>query len=195
MFKVGLTGGIGSGKTTVSKIFKSLGIEIFYADLEAARIIASDRSVIETLVSWYGSPIYQPDGLLNKDRFATIIFNNEAERLKVNALVHPLVIEKFKSWADQQTCRYVINEAALHFETGNDRNMNTMITVTAPAGLRLERVSKRDGRSVDLVKKIMAQQLSEEYKTARSKYIINNSGNQLIIPQVLEIHNSILATL
>ncbi len=195
MYKVGLTGGIGSGKTTVSKVFATLGVPVFYADIVASQIIYRNETVIEKLKEWYGNSIYLDNGSLNKERFAIIIFNNEADRLKVNALIHPLVIDKFNEWAEQQKCQYVINEAALHFETGNHRNLSCIITVTAPADLRLQRIEARDNRPAELIKKIMAQQLSEDYKTSRSNFVINNSGHLPVLPQVLQIHNSILAAL
>jgi dephospho-CoA kinase len=191
-FKLGITGGIGSGKTSVCKVFEVLGIGVFSADIEAQRIMNNDMVIIRGINSIAGKDMYN-DGSLNRTELASIVFNDKDILMKVNSLVHPAVFENFSRWTLTQSSPYVIMEAAILFESGGSQFMDRIATVAAPVEQRIERIIQRNKLSRDQVMNRMRNQMDDQEKIKRSDYIIQNSENDMIIPSILKIHNEILA--
>jgi dephospho-CoA kinase len=195
--KIGITGGIGTGKSTVCQIFAELGIPIYYADERAKWLLVEDKGLVASIKALFGDSSYFPDGRLNRKYLAEIAFSDPAKLAMLNALVHPAVERDTLEWYSGLTnrdCNYSLREAALLFESGSDRFLDKVIVVSAPLDLRIERVIKRDNTtSADVLKRI-ANQMPEEEKLKRADFVINNDGIQLILPQVMEIHNQLLAT-
>jgi dephospho-CoA kinase len=193
MLKIGITGNIGSGKTTVSKIFEVLGIPVFYADDEAKKVMINDAILIAELKQSFGAQSYFEDGSLNRKHIAGIVFNNEAELKKLNAIVHPAVFRAFDNWVLRfKNAPYVLKEAALLFESSSYKMCDKSIMVTAPLELRMERVMLRDGFSRDEILNREARQFSEEQKLRLADYVIKNDNTELVIPQVLALHEQFL---
>jgi dephospho-CoA kinase len=189
--RVGITGGIGSGKTTVCRVFSVIGIPVFYADEEAKKLTESDIRVIEGLSAISGTDLYS-DGVLDRKRLATIIFNDNEKLLRVNALIHPLVGEVFTSWVEQQNTPYVILESAILFDSVVSSLVDKVIAVTAPLDERINRVVIRSGLTPGEVKERIRNQLSEEEIIKRSDYVIHNGDMDMVIPKVLELNLDIL---
>jgi len=193
MLKIGITGNIGSGKTTISKIFEVLGIPVFYADDEAKKVMVDDAILVNELKQTFGSESYFEDGTLNRKHIAGIVFNNEAELKKLNAIVHPAVFRAFDNWVPQfKNAPYVLKEAALLFESSSYKMCDRSIMVTAPLELRIARVMLRDGLSRDEILNREARQFSEEKKLQLADYAIKNDNTELVIPQVLALHEQFL---
>ena len=194
MLKVGITGNIGGGKTTVSKIFEVLGIPVFYADDAAKTVMVTDAVLISSLKATFGSEAYFEDGSLNRKYIANIVFNNETELAKLNGLVHPAVFRAFDAWVSGvKDVPYVLKEAALLFESTSYKMCDLSIMVTAPLEMRIERVMKRDNLTRAEVESRNARQFTEEKKVQLANYIIKNDGSELVIPQVLELHRQFLS--
>jgi dephospho-CoA kinase len=194
MLKIGLTGNMGSGKTTVSKIFEILGIPVFYADDEAKKVMVTDQILINAIKSAFGAISYFDDGTLNRKHIASIVFNNDTELKKLNSLVHPAVFRAFDEWLKNfDDVPYVLKEAALLFESDSYRFCDYTIMVQAPLDTRIKRVMKRNGLTLNEVERRNSNQFSEEKKTQLADYIIKNDDTQLVIPQVLELHSGFLS--
>ena len=194
MLKIGLTGNMGSGKTTVSKIFEILGITVFYADDEAKKVMVTDQILINAIKSAFGAISYFDDGTLNRKHIASIVFNNDTELKKLNSLVHPAVFRAFDEWLKNfDDVPYVLKEAALLFESDSYRFCDYTIMVQAPLDTRIKRVMKRNGLTLNEVERRNSNQFSEEKKTQLADYIIKNDDTQLVIPQVLELHSGFLS--
>jgi dephospho-CoA kinase len=192
MLKVGITGGIGSGKTTVCRIFEMLGIPVFYADTASRNIVQQNPDVIVAIKAIFGNDIYQ-DAKLNTKSLAEIVFNDAEKLSKLNAIVHPAVFALFDEWiAKNSAYPYVLKEAALIFETNAHLTLDAVIVVTAPESLRIKRVMQRDGVTEADVQQRMQQQMPEEEKSKRATYIIHNDESELLIPQVMAIHKKLL---
>jgi dephospho-CoA kinase len=190
---VGITGGIGSGKSTVAKIFSILGIPIYYADDRAKWLMAYDPELKNQIKDNFGSESYSEEGILNREFLASKVFSDEAKVKTINALVHPAVKTDFEKWANQQVSPYVIKEAALLFETGSFKDLDKVINVSSPLKIRISRVLMRDPhRNEKQVNDIIDKQLPDEEKNKLADYVIKNTYNKLLIPQVLEIHNQLL---
>lgn len=191
---VGITGGIGSGKSTVSRLFEILGVPVYYADDRAKLLMVEDETLIYSIKESFGDLSYL-NGRLNRSYLAVEVFSNE-EKLKVlNGLVHPAVARDFASWAEGfSTSPYVLKEAALLFETGSYQQLPKTICVLAKKSIRLERVLLRDHqRSLIEVESIMDKQTSDGQRRKLADYLISNDEDQLLIPQVLKIHNELLS--
>lgn len=191
---IGLTGGIGAGKSVVAKIFTTLGIPVFNADEAAKQMMQTSPSIKEKLIEQFGSSIYNVSGL-QKEKLADIVFNDSFQLQLLNAIVHPETIQAAKDWAAKQTSPYVIKEAALIFESGAADGLFKVIGVTAPLSLRIHRVMQRDGVSKEQVDARMQHQISDTIKMRLCDYVIQNNNQQMLIPQVLELDKLIRAAL
>ena len=191
MKKIGITGGIGSGRTYVASVFQSLGIPIFNADIQAKKIMNSSEKLIKLIKQEFGNEIYKDSGL-NKEKLASIVFSNSNKLQKLNSLVHPIVIEEFNNWCMKQISPYVIKEAAILFESKSHLGLDIVICVSAPIKLRMERLFKRDNFSKKEIEKRIENQMSQEVKENQSKYIIVNDEKDLLLPQIINVHKSLL---
>lgn len=189
--KLGVTGGIGSGKTSVCKVFNVLGIPVFSADLEAKEIMDNDDRVVRRIKSIVGKNIYI-DGSLDRNELAAIIFNDNSILEKVNSLVHPIVFENFKKWELKQTAPYVIMEAAILFESGASKLVDRIVTVVAPVEERIDRIIERNRLTREQVMERIRNQMDDELRMKMSDYVIYNSENDMIIPAVLKVHDEML---
>lgn len=193
MLKIGLTGGIGSGKSTVARIFGVLGVPVFNADERARDLMVSDPSVRAVVSERFGPEVYAK-GALDRKRLAALVFGDEARLAALNAIVHPAVREAFRSWAAAQQAPYVLMEAAIMAENEGFRTFDGVINVSCPEAMRIERVMARDGVSEAEVRARMRHQASEEERDRIALHRIRNDGGQLVIPQVLAIHERLLAS-
>ncbi|MGZ2368257.1 dephospho-CoA kinase [Ancylomarina sp. YFZ004] len=189
---IGLTGGIGSGKSLVADFFKLLGIPVYISDLEAKKLMQTNDSIRKDLIEAFGSTVYFESGELNRSELAKIIFNNKEALKKVNAIVHPQVRLHYQEWLLKHAdCPYVIQESAILFDTGFYKNFDQIITVTADDEIRINRVLERDACSKESVLERMSKQISEREKIVKSDFVIYNNS-ELIIPQIIAIHNQLL---
>ncbi|MCO6478619.1 MAG: dephospho-CoA kinase [Phaeodactylibacter sp.] len=194
MLKVGITGGIGSGKTTACKVFETLGIPVYYADSQAKQLMVSDPRLVAGIKALFGPESYLRDGALNRPFIAQQVFSNDEKLKQLNALVHPAVAEDAERWHHaQENVPYTLKEAALLFESGSYKQLDKLITVSAPEKLRIQRVMERDGVSAEEVRARMKKQMPEEEKVKRSDFVIYNDGAHFLIRQVLDIHRALLA--
>lgn len=189
--KLGVTGGIGSGKTSVCRVFNVLGIPVFSADQEAREIMENEEGIIRRINTITGKNLYI-NGSLNRKELATLIFNDNFLLEKVNSLVHPFVLDRFKKWEREQTSPYVIMEAAILFESGASKLVDKIATIIAPKEERLERVVQRSRLSREEVLERMRNQMDDDALIKLSDYVIHNSENDMIIPAILKIHEDIL---
>jgi dephospho-CoA kinase len=193
MLKIGITGNIGSGKTTVSKLFEVLGIPVFYADKAAKNIMTADPLLVANIRKTFGDAAYLTDGNLDRKYIANIVFNDDKELAKLNALTHPAVFRAFDAWvAGVKNAPYVLKEAALLFESTSYKMCDYSLLVTAPLDMRIERVTKRDKSTRAEVEAREAKQFTEARKRELADYIIENDETQLLIPQVLALHEKFL---
>jgi dephospho-CoA kinase len=188
MLTIGITGGIGSGKSTVCRVFRVLGAPVFQADLVARKLQDEDPEIRGRLIELFGPEIYTENGLLNRKKLAEIIFSDLLLLEKVNNLIHPAVHRELKKWKEQMfKFPYVLYEAAILFETGNFRSFDYTILVVADQKERIERVMKRDNLSAEAVLQRMNNQMKDADKIILADFIIENNDNQLIIPQILKL--------
>jgi dephospho-CoA kinase len=191
---VGVTGGIGSGKSTVCQVFSILGIPVYSADNRAKWLMSNDPKLKSEISSLFGAESFLPDGSLNRSFLAEEVFSDAEKVKKINALVHPAVGKDFLDWANAQTSPYLIKEAALLFESGSSKELDIIINVSSPLKIRMARILMRDPhRSEDQVNHIIDQQMPDEEKNELADFVVKNNDNKLIIPQLLEIHKRILA--
>lgn len=191
MYRVGLTGGIGSGKSTVARILETLGIPVYYADDAAKTIMNTDEGLKQQLISHFGEDCYV-NGQLDRKYLAGIVFNDPEKLNLLNSLIHPVTIRHSEEWYKRQTTAYAVREAALLFESGASGNLDFIIGVYAPKHIRLQRVMQRDGLSADEIRKRMDRQINEEMKMKLCDAVIRNDEQQLLIPQVMELHQRLL---
>jgi dephospho-CoA kinase len=189
--KLGVTGGIGSGKTSVCRVFNVLGISVFSADPVAREIMETDTRVIRRINTLAGKNLYR-NGRLDRMELASLIFNDHDLLKKVNTLVHPLVFESYIIWEKEQTSPYTIHEAAILFESGAYRLVDKVVTIVAPVEERIERVIRRNRLTREDVMERIRNQMDDKERTRLSDYVINNSENDMIIPSVLQIHDDIM---
>lgn len=188
---VGLTGGIGSGKTTVAKQFSSLGVPVYIADEEAKKLMVTSKVIKRKLIQLFGNEVYV-DNKLNKPFIANIIFKDKSYLQKMNAIVHPKVANHFKKWVLKQQAPYVVKEVAILFENDGYKQCDYTITVTAPKALRIERLLKRDATTKANIEAIMKNQWTDEEKMKLSNFIIYNVDLENTENQVVEINKKIL---
>ena len=189
VLKIGLTGGIGSGKTTVAKIFELLDVPVYYADAASKRLYQTNKELMASLKKHFGEDIYTDDQL-NRSKLAGIVFNDAAKLELLNQLVHPLTISDAEEWMQKQTAPYIIKEAALLFESGSVRGLDYVIGIRSPKHLRIKRVMDRDGVSREEVVSRMSRQIDEEIKMRLCDFVIENNEQELVIPQVLSLHDT-----
>ena len=191
MLKVGITGGIGSGKTTVCEIFSSFGIPVFNADAETKQLYTNSTELRHQLVATFGEDVFLNSGAINK-AFLSEKLRFDEGRKALNATVHPFVFEQFKQWSEEQNSPYVIKEAAILFESGADKTVNKSILVTAPMDIRIERVKSRDGRTSEEIQSIIASQWSESRLMELVDFVVINDGNHSLIEQVRDLHAKLM---
>ena len=190
---VGLTGGIGSGKTWVSSLFEDLGIPIYISDIEAKKIMHLNKEVKNSIIELFGDQAYE-EGQLNRGLISKKVFNNKDLLNQLNAIVHPAVDSHFKNWYTNQKSPFVIKESAIIFEIGAEKKCDATILITAPKEIRIQRVQKRDSISVEAIELRMNNQWEDEKKEPLANYIIENINKEETILKVKEVYNSILST-
>ncbi|HNB80836.1 MAG TPA: dephospho-CoA kinase [Chitinophagaceae bacterium] len=191
MLKIGITGGMGSGKSLICRIFQHLGVPVYYADTEARRLYDDDKELKSEMISIFGEDIF-PDGHFSAEKMKEQLKDNPSLFDTLNQLVHPRVIEHSRKWTSQQKAPYILKEAALLLESGSWSDLDDLILVECPEPIRIQRVAARDGLSREEIQIRMNRQWSEEEKKAYCRYSIRNSGQELIIPQVLNLHQLLL---
>lgn len=191
-WKVGITGGIGSGKTFCARIFGHLGIPVYYADDRARYLMHTDPQVKNKLISLLGPKAYDDKGMLQKEFLRKQVFENSEIRESINAIVHPAVGRDYELWHKRQTSPYTLKEAALLVESGSYKTLNHLIMVKAPLANRIQRIMARDKIDAAAVETRINSQLSDEKKEAVSDLVIDNSGCYALIPQILVIHKNLI---
>jgi len=198
---IGLTGGIGSGKSTIAKVFANLGVPIFDADATAKQLMNNSPFIKEKLIAAFGPEVYSTlndngvEGSLNRTYLSKIVFADPYKLTLLNAIVHPVTIQAAIDWAATQTAPYVIKEAALFFESGSSLGTYKIIGVSAPKSIRVHRVMKRDNCTQQDVEKRMMHQIDESLKMKLCDWVIVNDDLQLVLPQLVALHEQILASI
>ena len=186
-----VTGGIGSGKTMVASMFKDLGVVIYNADNEAKLLMNTSPVLKEKITALFGVNAYE-NNLLNRSYISRLVFSNKSLLIKLNSIVHPAVKIHFKEWLKFQNSPYVVKEVAILFEIGAENEYNFILTVTAPKDIRIKRLVKRDGKSVQEIKLIMSNQLDSSQQIKKSDFVINNTNLEKTRKVVYNIHNEII---
>lgn len=192
--RVGITGGIGSGKTLISNIFSHLGIPVFFSDPEAARIMATDKNIIRKISATFGKTVFDTYGQIDRKKFASVVFNDKEKLKDLNSIIHPAVRLLFNRWVQrQQEVPFVIQESAILFETGLYKKLDFTILITAPEKIRIARVMKRDRITKKQVLKRMENQWTDPIKLKMADTVITNDEKKMILPQVLKIHQELFS--
>jgi dephospho-CoA kinase len=194
MLKIGLTGGIGSGKTTVAHIFEVLRIPVYYADNAAKRLMNEDNNLKQQIIAHFGEESYV-DGKLNRSYLSTVVFSDAEKTKLINSIIHPATIADAELWMCKQTTPYAIKEAALIFEAAAEKQLDLVIGVQSPLPIRMQRVMQRDNITEEAVLARMQKQMNEEEKINRCDFVIVNDEEELLIPQVVELHEKLLANI
>ena len=191
VLRIGLTGGIGSGKSTAAQIFEVLGIPVYYADVEAKRLMSEDTELKSSISKIFGEEAYASN-TLNRKYISSIVFSDPARLEQLNAIVHPATKKDSENWMNRQTTPYAIHEAALIFEANVSDRLDYVIGVSSPKELRIKRTMERDAVGHDEVLQRMNKQLDEEIKMRNCDFVLINDEKQLLIPQVLELHEKLI---
>ncbi|KAA3440291.1 dephospho-CoA kinase [Rufibacter hautae] len=194
MLKIGITGGIGSGKSIVCRCFQLLGVPVYDSDTRAKWVMNHDPELREQLIATFGPETFDAQQHLNRAYLSQKVFHNAAELAKLNGLVHPQVRKDFYTWLEQQAhAPYILKEAALMFESNAYTQVDHVLTISAPIALRLTRTLQRDAhRSATDVEAIIAKQLSEEERVSRAQFVLHNDDTRLVLPQVIQLHEQFL---
>ena len=187
MLKVGITGGIGVGKTYISNILEKMGYPVFYSDIIAKEIVSKDSRLISLIKLEFGDDIYLADNKIDNKLLSSIVFNDNNRLSKLNSLIHPFVFESFNEWCEKQSSRIVFKEAAILFESSSHLNLEKVICVTASKNSRIQRIVKRDGRSLEEINNIMSRQMEQTEKVKLSDYVVENDGDKSILLQISDI--------
>ena len=190
MKRIGLTGNIGSGKTTLASCFEILGIAVFNADKQAKLLMNKDVNLKQSLITEFGKEVYL-DNELNRKYLSKLAFNDDLVLKRLNALVHPVVQDAFEKWSIQQSGAYVIKEAAILFESNTYQSLDAIICISCPEEIRLKRILNRDDLSEKDVRQRMSHQWAEEKKISLSDYVITNDNSSLVMPQILSVHSAL----
>ncbi len=191
MLRIGLTGGIGSGKSTVAQIFEVLGIPVFYADFEAKKIMNEDEELKKQIIKNFGDESYV-NGKLNRSYLASQVFSNKEKLNLLNSLTHPATMKAGEAWMNNQTTPYAIHEAALVFEASVNKRLDYVIGVYTPQPLRIKRVMERDKLTAEKILQRINQQMNEDEKMKLCDFVLMNDEQQLLMPQVLKLHEQLL---
>lgn len=191
MLRIGLTGGIGSGKTTAARIFEVLGVPVYYADIAAKRLMNENEELKNSIKNEFGEHLYK-NGNLDRELLAEIVFNDNKKLELLNSIVHPATINDADNWIKKQTSSYIVKEAALLFESGSNKNLDKIIGVSAPFELRVQRTIKRNKISYEQVIARINKQMDEEKKLTLCDFILVNDEQQLLLPQVVELHEQFM---
>lgn len=185
---IGITGGIGSGKSFVASIFSQLGIPVYDADSQAKLLMTTDQSIIKGLTENFGKNIYENNGVLNRKLLSDLIFKDEKDRLKVNGIVHPVVSNHFEEWKAQYVLKpYIIKESAILFEANADKGVDFTVCVSAPLELRKERIRARDHSTNDKIQSIINNQMEEVERNSKCNFIIVNDNMTPLLPQIIKL--------
>ncbi len=193
MLKIGITGGIGTGKSTVCSIFKLLNVPVFNADVEAKKLYTQRTDLKEIILKEFGANIYEGTTFY-KERLAQVVFSNKEKLQRLNELIHPMVQEQSEQWFHAQDAPYAIKEAALMIESGSHKHLDQLILVQSPLALRIERVAARDLKSKSEIEQRINNQMPEAEKEQYAQHIIYNNNEQALIPQVMALHNKLMNT-
>ncbi len=189
MLKIGITGGIGSGKSLVCKVFEKLNVAVYHSDEEAKKLLSNDPEIISKIKRQFGEVIYQDNNALDKNMLAKLIFNDKEALNSINKIVHPAVKKDFNLWLGRnKSAKYIIKEAAIMFESNSYLEMDKIICISCPINIRINRVVKRDRYTREEVMSRIKNQMEENEIINRSDYIINNDGNTLLLPQIIKLH-------
>jgi dephospho-CoA kinase len=192
--QIGITGGIGSGKTTVCKMLETLGVPVYYADDAAKWLMVNDVAVKEKIIEAFGEAAYLSDGQLNRAHLASVIFTDAAKREVLNQIVHPAVREHGRLWHEEQCAKgatYTVKEAALLIESGSYKDLDALVLVTAPQQVRIARVMARDGHDRKAIVQRIKSQMTDRDRRPFAQFFIDNSGKKALIPQVMKLHQAI----
>lgn len=192
MKKIGITGNIGSGKSTLTKVFSLMGIPVYDADSRAKWLMQNQPEIQRGLIAIFGEEVYDHNQILNRVYLANLVFQQPNLLAQLNALVHPLVFADFDHWLAIQNAPYIVKEAALLIESESYKQLDELILVCAPEHIRIQRTMERDGTSREAVEARMKNQMEESLKIPFAKYIVQNDGTQLLIPQIMRIHEMLV---
>ena len=185
---VGITGGIGSGKSIVCRILETMKIPVYYADSESKKLLQNNPEVIREVEQLLGKDVYDNSGKPDRALIASMVFNNGELLQRLNAILHPAVRKSFMDWVKKNNEQPIlVKEAAILFESGSHLELDFIVAVTAPEELRIKRVVDRDGKPATAIQKIIKEQMPQESLTERSNFVINNDGDHLLVPQVLNL--------
>jgi len=187
MLKVGITGGIGVGKTYISNILEKMGYPVFYSDIIAKEIMSKDSRLISLIKQEFGDDIYLADNKIDNKLLSSIVFNDNNRLSKLNSLIHPFVFECFNEWCDNQLSSIIFKEAAILFESNSHLNLDKVICITASKKTRIQRIIKRDNRSEEEIRKIISRQMEQTEKVKLSDYVVENDGDKSILLQISDI--------
>ena len=193
MLKIGITGGIGSGKTTVCRVFEILGVPVYYADDESKKILDNNKEVKEKILKKFGNELLTEKGVIDKQKLAALVFQDKQKLQELNAIVHPAVGIHFENWVEQnQSHTYILKEAAILFEIGAYKQVDKVLTVVAPTELKIKRAMQRQNITREQVIERINNQMSDEEKINRSQFVIHNDDEHMLIPQIIAVHQQLI---